>query len=452
MYQAAFEPAKTPGLESRYRPLPNSSPRYWPRSLFQHDIPTLRLAKLASSLHLYDAPSGTYTTHCRNITITDTEQIWEVSPNYLAYCFAMAYDFNKTTRVFTIKTDAEVAEGSKERGKEKKRKKKYKPVAKKVHSVPTTLPEEFRIVRRFPSNPLEDMPPLASQPPEFVPGLHLTRERLEGLKINTDGFLWEEEERLIANIVRNHEMALAWDDSERGRFREDYFEPVRIPVLAHTPWQQRNIPIPPGIRDQVVQIIKNKIASGVYEPSSSSYRSSWFCVPKAEKGALRIVHNLQPLNAVTIKDAGCPPILEHYAESFGGRVIYGMFDLYVGFDHRMLDVDSRDFTTFQSPLGTLRLTRLPQGYTNAVQVQQGDVAFVLQDEIPEWTQPFVDDIPVKGPTSYYLLEDGSYETIPQNKGIRRFVWEHAGTINRFLQRIEHAGGTINAKKSSFAAL
>ena len=117
----------------------------------------------------------------------------------------------------------------------------------------------------------------------------------------------------------------------------------------------------------------------------------------------------------------------------------------------MLDIDSRDFTTFQSPLGTLRLTRLPQGYTNAVQVQQGDVAFVLQDKIPEWTQPFVDDIPVKGPTSYYLLEDGSYETIPQNKGIRRFVWEHTGTINRFLQRIEHAGGTINAKKSSFAA-
>jgi hypothetical protein len=200
----------------------------------------------------------------------------------------------------------------------------------------------------------------------------------------------------------------------------------------------------------VVKIIKAKIASGVYEPSSSSYRSSWFCVPKAEKGALRIVHNLQPLNAVTIKDAGCPPILELYAESFGGKVIYGMFDLYVGFDHRVLDLASRDFTTFQSPLGTLRLTRLPQGYTNAVQIQQGDVAFILRDEIPQVTQPFVDDTPVKGGEDYYLLEDGSYETIPQNPGIRRFVWEHMENENRLLQRMEHAEGTFNARKSFFA--
>jgi hypothetical protein len=94
--------------------------------------------------------------------------------------------------------------------------------------------------------------------------------------------------------------------------------------------------------------------------------------------------------------------------------------------------------------------RLPQGYTNSVQVQQGDINFILQDEIPKYTQPFVDDTPVKGPTTYYLLENGEYETIPENAGIRRFIWEHMQTINRILQRIRHAGGTFNAKKSYFA--
>ncbi|KAJ7463554.1 hypothetical protein FB451DRAFT_1403572 [Mycena latifolia] len=64
-----------------------------------------------------------------------------------------------------------------------------------------------------------------------------------------------EEEKLVHEVIRNHEMAFAWDKTERGHFREDYFEPVKIPVLAHTPWQERNIPIPPGIRDEVIEII-----------------------------------------------------------------------------------------------------------------------------------------------------------------------------------------------------
>jgi hypothetical protein len=44
--------------------------------------------------------------------------------------------------------------------KKKEPKKKYKPVANRVHLVPATLLEEFRIVRHFPSDPLEDMPEL----------------------------------------------------------------------------------------------------------------------------------------------------------------------------------------------------------------------------------------------------------------------------------------------------
>jgi len=74
------------------------------------------------------------------------------------------------------------------------------------------------------------------------------------------------------------------------------------------------------------------------------------------------VHNLQPLNSVAIKDAGLPPMVEQYAESFGGRRCYGVFDLMVGFDQHALAPQSRDLTTFQSPLGTLRLTSIPMGY------------------------------------------------------------------------------------------
>src|SRR6201999_4631326 len=98
---------------------------------------------------------------------------------------------------------------------------------------------------------------------------------------------------------------------------------------------ETNYPIPAGIRDEVCEIIKTKIESGTYEPSSSSYRSRWFTVLK-KNGKLRIVHDLQPLNAVTIRDAGVPPYMEQLAEAYGGRACYGLLDLFVGFDERTL--------------------------------------------------------------------------------------------------------------------
>jgi hypothetical protein len=62
----------------------------------------------------------------------------------------------------------------------------------------------------------------------------------------------------------------AWDDSERGSFREDFFPPVDIPVIPHRPWVLKNILIPPGLYLQVCKVIKTKIDAGVYEPSNSS--------------------------------------------------------------------------------------------------------------------------------------------------------------------------------------
>ena len=92
---------------------------------------------------------------------------------------------------------------------------------------------------------------------------------------------------------------------------------------------------------------------------------------------------LTPLNAVSIKDAAVPPFVDHVAESFAGRACCSVFDLYVAFDQRKLDPRSRDMTTFQTPLGTFRLTSIPMGYTNSFQIMHNDVTFILQDEIPE---------------------------------------------------------------------
>jgi hypothetical protein len=55
-----------------------------------------------------------------------------------------------------------------------------------------------------------------------------------------------------------------------------------------------------------------------------------------------------------------------------------------------------DPTTFQSPLGALHHTRLVIGHTNSVQIMQGDINYILQEEILSFTVLFIDDVAVKG--------------------------------------------------------
>ncbi|KAI9568369.1 hypothetical protein HD554DRAFT_2172459 [Boletus coccyginus] len=152
--------------------------------------------------------------------------------------------------------------------------------------------------------------------------------------------------------------------------------------------------VPLSSWDQAIQIIKDCIASGVYKLSTVAYRSHWFCVLKQD--------------------------------------VYGMMDLFTGYDQRLLRIESRDMTTFNSPLGLHCLTTLLMGHTNAIQVYQVDMSFILQDEIPDYTKPFINDVPVKTETTQYQRLDGSYETIPKNPSIRLFIWKHLTIVNRIL--------------------
>ena len=84
----------------------------------------------------------------------------------------------------------------------------------------------------------------------------------------------------------------------------------------------------------------------------------------------------------------------------------------------MLDERSRDYTTFQTPYGAFRLVTLPMGWTNSVPIFHEDVTFILQPEIPHTTIPYIDDVLIRGPATRYLSDNGSYETHPDNAGIR----------------------------------
>ena len=74
-------------------------------------------------------------------------------------------------------------------------------------------------------------------------------------------------------------------------------------------------------------------------------------------------------------------------------------------------------TAFQTPLGLLRMTSVPQGATNSVAQFVRVVNTILEYLNPNIAMPFLDDVGVKGPYDNY---DGE-ESLP---GIRRFMLEH----------------------------
>ena len=115
-----------------------------------------------------------------------------------------------------------------------------------------------------------------------------------------------------------------------------------------------------------------------------------------------------------------------------------MIDFFSRYDQIELDVKSRDLTGFQTPIGLLRMTTLPQGATNSVAQFVRIVTKILEDLIPNVCLPFLDDIGIKGPLSRY----DDKETLP---GIRQFVIEHIQGIDKALVRLERAGCTIGPK-------
>ncbi|KIO00944.1 hypothetical protein M404DRAFT_111728, partial [Pisolithus tinctorius Marx 270] len=150
---------------------------------------------------------------------------------------------------------------------------KCKPVARKVRLVPTSMPAEFWVEHWEAKDPLTNLPVLPTHPPPFVPAR----------------FLWPMELDLVWWLVREQEDAFAWDASERGTFQEDMFLPLKIAMLAHKPWIEQNIPIPPAIFHEVINIIKEKISAGVYKLSTLSYHSKWFCIVKKDGKSLCLI-------------------------------------------------------------------------------------------------------------------------------------------------------------------
>ena len=55
-------------------------------------------------------------------------------------------------------------------------------------------------------------------------------------KVHTGDFLWPAEREFMHHFMIVQQDAFTWDDAEHGHFREDFFLPVEMSIIAHKPW------------------------------------------------------------------------------------------------------------------------------------------------------------------------------------------------------------------------
>ncbi|GBG83926.1 hypothetical protein CBR_g37797 [Chara braunii] len=239
--------------------------------------------------------------------------------------------------------------------------------------------------------------------------------------------------------MKRRHRAYAFSDEERGRLNVDKIPMIRIHTVPHEPWNMRGARYPNLDEEKkVVDYLDGKITTHVADYSSGPYASPWFCFIK-HNGTLRWVQDLQRLNAVTLRNVGGLSNANALSESFAGRPIISLIDLYSGYDQFPVYPPDRPVTAMHTPRGLIHMNVAPQGWTNAVTMVQRAMIRVMQSVNSHITQPYIDDLAVKGPAVK--------ESDEVSPGVRRFVWEHIEDLEKVLSLLEEHNLTASGAKS-----
>ncbi|GBG67150.1 hypothetical protein CBR_g81575 [Chara braunii] len=311
---------------------------------------------------------------------------------------------------------------------------RYKTVDKKCRPVPVLVTEdeeayyerERGLIRRMQEQALKDP-------------CRINDGNEEKLIVGEPGFLSLQERALMVQLMKKRHRAYAFNDDQRGRLDVDKIPMIRIHTVPHEPWNLRGARYPnPDEEKMVVDYLDGKMRTHVAGYSSGPYACPWFCFIKPN-GTLRWVQDLQRLNAVTVRDAGGLPNADALSESCAGRPIISLIDLYSGYDQFHVYPPDRPVTAMHTPRGLIHMNVAPQGWTNAVAIVQRHMIRAMQTISPHITQPYIDDLAVKGPK-----EREEDEVQP---GVRRFVWRHIQDLDRVLGLLEEHNLTASWPKS-----
>jgi hypothetical protein len=204
-------------------------------------------------------------------------------------------------------------------------------------------------------------------------------------------------------------------------------EPARIHLKdAYKKISTRSYSCPRQYRDAFATLIQKRLDSGFIRPSSSSFASPSFIIPKKDPKALpRWVCDYRQLNANTIPDNYPLPRISEILADCGRGNIWSTIDMTDSFFQTKIHPDDIHKTAITTPLGTYEWSVMPMGLRNSPPIHQRRVMNVLRKHIGKICHVYMDDI------------------IIWSQSIEEHIL-HARTI---LQTLQDAGLYINRNKT-----
>ena len=162
------------------------------------------------------------------------------------------------------------------------------------------------------------------------------------------------------------------------------------------PVKQRERRMSPAEIEAATQWVKEEVAAGRMEPSSSQWAAQLVIVPKrSETGEVtgwRICGDYRSLNAVTKADAEPLPLMDTVFDQLAGMRYFSKLDLLKGFNQIPVEARSRELMAVSTPAGLYQPIVMPFGVKNAPGSFQREMRRVLSSRLNKGVFVFIDDI------------------------------------------------------------
>ena len=151
------------------------------------------------------------------------------------------------------------------------------------------------------------------------------------------------------------------------------------------------------MREVIRKEVDSQRLAGIIEPSASPFASSILLVPKKD-GTTRFCIDYRALNKCTRRDGYVMPRVDDSLSALLGSQYFTSLDLTAAFNQIPIAPEYRDLTSFSSPDGTWRYTRMPFGLINGPAIFTRFIDTVLAGLKWSVCMVYMDDILVYSPT------------------------------------------------------